>query len=73
MKKIKDEMRQEYTKKDLGDGIRGKYYEKFIEGHNIVLLRPEVAKAFPSEDAVNEALLSLIKIAKTSANQTSHQ
>ena len=72
MKKIKDqgEMRQEYKKEDLGVGVRGKYYETYKEGHNIVLLKPEVAKAFPSEDAVNEALLSLIKIAQASTDQT---
>jgi hypothetical protein len=74
MKKIKnqDEMRQEYKREDLGVGVRGKYYEKYKEGHNIVLLKPEVAKAFPSEDAVNEALLSLIKIAQASTDQASH-
>jgi len=72
MKKIKDqdEMRKEYKKEDLGVGVRGKYYETYKEGHNIVLLKPEVAKAFPSEDAVNEALLSLIKIAQASTDQT---
>ena len=70
MKKNKDqdEMRQEYKREDLGAGARGKYYEKYKEGHNIVLLKPEVAKAFPSEDAVNEALLSLIKIAQASTD-----
>lgn len=64
-------MRQEYSKRDLGAGIRRNHSEQFKEGHNLVLLRPEVAKAFPSEDAVNEELLSLIKIAKASTNQTS--
>jgi len=44
--------------------VRGKYYQDYNEGHNLVLLTPEVAKAFPSEDAVNKALLSLIKIAQ---------
>lgn len=68
MKKTKnqDEMRPEYKREDLGAGVRGKYYEAYNEGHNLVLLRPEVAKVFPSEEAVNEALLSLIRIAQTS-------
>ncbi len=69
MKKAKDqndEMRSEYKREDLGVGVRGKYYEAYNEGHNLVLLTPEVAKAFPSEEAVNEALLSLIKIAQAS-------
>ncbi len=72
MKKAKenDEMRKEYKRDDLGNGVRGKYYESYMEGHNLVLLKPEVAKAFPSEEAVNEALLSLIKIAEASVGRT---
>lgn len=72
MKKAKnqDEMRPEYKREDLGAGVRGKYYEAYNEGHNLVLLRPEVAKVFPSEEAVNEALLSLIRIAQTSTGLT---
>jgi len=53
-------MRPEYKSEDLGAGVRGKYYEAYKESHNVVLLKPEVAKAFPTEDAVNEALMSLI-------------
>jgi hypothetical protein len=63
-----DEMRSEYKREDLGVGVRGKHYRSYMESHNIVLLRPEVAEAFPSEKAVNEALLSLIRIAKASTS-----
>lgn len=73
MKKTKskdDEMRPEYRREDLGKGVRGKYYQSYIESHNLVLLTPEVAEAFPSEEAVNEALLSLIGIAKASTGLT---
>ncbi len=69
MKKVKDqddEMRSEYKGEDLGVGVRGKYHEAYKEGHNLVLLKPEVAKAFPSEEAVNDALLSLIEITEAS-------
>ena len=65
-----DDMRSEYKREDLGVGVRGQYYQAYSEGHNLVLLRPEVAKAFPSEEAVNEALLSLIRIAQTSTGLT---
>ncbi len=65
-----DEMRSEYTRKDLGKGVRGKYYEAYQEAHNLVLLRPEVASVFPTEEAVNEALLSLIKVAQKSTGLT---
>lgn len=72
MKKVKkeDEMRSEYKREDLGVGVRGKYYEAYKESHNVVLLKPEVAKAFPTDEAVNEALISLIKVAQTSIGVT---
>ncbi len=66
----KDNMRAHYNRDDLGKGVRGKYFKEFSEGHNLVLLQPEVAKFFPSEEAVNEALLSLIKLAQTSTHLT---
>lgn len=65
MKKSKfEEIRSEYTRGDLGPGIRGKYLDGYRKGTNLVLLSPEVAKAFPTDEAVNEALKSLIDIAK---------
>ncbi len=63
----KDELRSEYKREDLGKGERGKYYQAYKKDHNIVLLRPEVAKAFPSDEAVNDALLSLIEVAQNAA------
>jgi len=68
MKKAKktDDMKTEYKREELGVGVRGKYYESYKEAHNIVLLQPEVAEAFPTEEAVNNALKSLIKVAQTS-------
>lgn len=68
--KVKDEMRSEYKREDLGEGMRGKYASAYAEAYNIVLLDPEVAKAFPSEEAVNKALMSLIKGAQTSEDFT---
>lgn len=69
MKKV-DEMRKEYRREDLGRGVRGKYYREYMKGTNLVLLQPEVAQAFPTSEAVNEALLSLIQVANRSANPT---
>ena len=67
MKKIKhEEMRKEYRWEDLGKGIRGKYSDEYEKGTNLVLLSPDVAKAFPDDASVNEALRSLIKIAQQS-------
>ncbi len=49
----KDEMRPEY---DLRGGVRGKYYERYKEGTNIVLLEPDVYEHFKDSSAVNQAL-----------------
>ena len=48
-----DEMRPEY---DLRGGVRGKYYERYKQGTNVVLLEPDVAKVFRDSATVNEAL-----------------
>lgn len=48
-----DEMRPEY---DLRGGVRGKYYERYKQGTNVVLLEPDIAKVFRDSATVNEAL-----------------
>ena len=65
-----DELRPEYNREDLGPGVHGKYLESYRKGTNLVLLSPDVAKAFPTEDAVNDALRSLIQIARKSTGLT---
>jgi len=62
----KDEMRAEYVREDLGQGVRGKYYEQYKEGTNLIVLDPDVAVAFPTSQSVNEALRSLIEVARRS-------
>lgn len=61
------EMRKEYRREDLGVGVRGKYYNEYKKGTNLVLLSPDVAAVFPDEDSVNAALRSLMKLAQNSA------
>ena len=51
-----DGVREEYKREDLGTGTRGKYYAAYQKGTNVVLLEPDVAKAFPDSKAVNKAL-----------------
>jgi hypothetical protein len=46
-------MRPEY---DLRGGVRGKYYERYQQGTNVVLLEPDLAKVFLDSDTVNKAL-----------------
>ena len=65
----KDELRPEYKRSDFpGPLVRGKYADRLRESSNIVVLEPEVAVAFPNDEAVNAALLSLIKLAKSSTH-----
>ena len=69
MKKI-EEMRTEYRREDLGKGVRGKHYAAFQKGSNLVLLTPELAKIFPTTDAVNAALESLVGVARSATSLT---
>jgi len=58
-----DELRSEYDLRELLKGaVRGKYVERYRTGTNLVLLDPDVAEAFPSEQAVNEALRLVLQL-----------
>ncbi len=71
-KKISDELRPEYDF-DYSKAVRGKYYKRLLsEGANVVMLEPDVAKAFTNSDAVNEALRSLLDLTKTTQRLTKH-
>ncbi len=75
MKKVKktdrDELRAEYKPSDFPEGlVRGKYVKRVRESSNIVVLKAEVAQAFPNEEAVNSALLSLIDLAQKTTRPT---
>lgn len=64
MKKTRrDELRVEYQRSDLGRGVRGKHLKAYRGGSNLVRLKPDIAAAFPTEKAVDDALRSLLKIA----------
>lgn len=60
----------ELTREQLGQGVRGKYYKRFMQGSNVVILRPEVQKAFPTSAAVNEALMGLLSLTEQTARIT---
>ena len=53
---LEDDLRPEYDRASLGKGVRGKYLEEYRSGTNLVLLDADVAKAYPTAEAVNEAL-----------------
>jgi chemotaxis protein CheY-P-specific phosphatase CheC len=66
---LNDELRPEYDMKSLlKDGVRAKYVKRYHEGTNLVLLEPDVAKAFPNEIAVNDALKLVMKLTKVQEN-----
>lgn len=58
---MEDELRPEYDFAKMKGGVRGKYVKKYRQGTNLVLLDPDVAQAFPNDEAVNEALRRLIQ------------
>ena len=60
-RRSRDDMRQEYDFASMKGGVRGKHYEQYRKGSNVVLLDPDIAEAFPSEDAVNEALRGILR------------
>jgi hypothetical protein len=61
---LDDELRPEYDETLLKDGVRGKYAARYQAGTNLVLLAPDVAAAFPTSEAVNEALRLLMQVAQ---------
>ena len=58
-------LRREYDLSKLKGGVRGKYYRRYTERTNLVLLDPDIADAFPDAKAVNEALRVLVNVAST--------
>ena len=69
-RKDADELRPEYKRSDFSALVRGKYVARIAEETNVVVLDPEVAKAFPNDRAVNDALRGLLEVAETTARLT---
>ena len=55
------ELLPEYDFSSMRGGVRGKYAARLKKGSNLVLLEPDVASAFPTEAAANEALRAVLK------------
>jgi hypothetical protein len=74
MKKAKSELndwsRPEYKRSDFGEMVRGKYANRIRKSTNVIVLDPHVAKVFPNDEAVNNALRELIG-ATRSGNRSS--
>ena len=71
-KKLVDELRPEYDLSKLKGGVRGKYAARYRAGTNLVLLEPEVAKAFPNDKAVNDALKLVMKLKQVQENASQY-
>ena len=65
-----DELRPEYDETLLKNGVRGKYAERYRAGTNLVRLAPELAAVFPNDEAVNEALRLVIRVADDATRLT---
>ena len=61
-----DDMLPEY---DFTGAVRGKYYERYRQGTNVVLLDPDVAAVFRDSAAVNDALRLLVSLAEAKVPQ----
>ena len=62
-RKPTSDMLPEYDFASMKGGVRGKYV-KYRAGTNLVLLDPEVAEAFPTDAAVNQALRAVMSISR---------
>jgi hypothetical protein len=60
---LEDELLPEYDFAKMQGGVKGKYVQRYRSGTNLVLLDPDIAKAFPTDASVNEALRLLLQIA----------
>lgn len=70
--KKSNKMRPEYNF-DYSKAVRGKYHKCLLaEKSSIVVLEPDIAEAFQDSKAVNTALRSLLKLANTTQQLTSH-
>ena len=71
MKKAKSELndwlRPEYKRSDFDKLVRGKYASRIQKSTNVIVLDPQVAKVFPNDEAVNNALRELIKATRSAA------
>ena len=58
------ELQDEYDLSKMSIVAKGRYAPERRVGKNVVLLAPDVAQAFPSDEAVNEALRLVLRIAE---------
>jgi len=62
-----DDLESEY---DFSGAVRGKYYQRYQQGTNVILLDADVAQAFKDSESVNRALRLLLDLAKQEVRQS---
>jgi len=68
-KRNNSELRSEYDF-DYSKGIRGKYYKRLTkEGANVVVLEPDIAKAFRDSAMVNDVLRSFLELTRSTKHR----
>ena len=70
MKKTKGDMRPDYKRTDFSKLERGKFFAEVAAGISVALLEPDIAKAFPTSKAVNDALAGLLVLTEKTARIT---
>ena len=56
MSNSQDDLKPEYSPELIKSGTRGKYAQQYKEGTNVVVIEPDLMRAFPNAKAVNDAL-----------------
>jgi hypothetical protein len=65
-----DEDIPELKRDERGRGVRGKYLKHFMQGSNVAVLQSEIQNAFPTSEAVNKALASMLAFAEETQGLT---
>lgn len=55
-----DQSIPDLKQEQLGNGVRGKYFQQYTRQSNVVVLKAEILKAFPTSEAVNKALANTL-------------
>ena len=71
-KELTDDLRPEYDFTKMKGGVRGKYAGRYRAGTNLVLLEPDIARAFGDDQSVNNALRALVNLAKAQVKHVHH-